>query len=222
MSTISHYSSSDTVKCGDPAPLSEKQDYMDAAYTAIADVTGLGLGLYGKRELIKLIGAAPGSRMLDMAAGTGDAAMLFFEYQEKVNNDNKATATLKKRLADTSGHKDGRIEYTQGNAEHMPEIADGSFDVYCCIFGLHNMPNRARPGGKICIGELNGGNGALGKAIFGTLNRYVFDREMANRIKESVLAFPSPSDFANELKDAGFELEGCGYHSLGFIGIKPM
>ncbi|ORX70601.1 S-adenosyl-L-methionine-dependent methyltransferase [Linderina pennispora] len=206
-----------------------------------------------------IVAPGPGVKLLDMAAGTGDATVLFFDYQDNVNQDTKSTVTMvdlnanmlelaKKRLGNTRWSADGRIEYMQGNAEHMPEIPDNTFDIYCCISGFHNMPNHLKamkeamrvlkPGGKICIGDINNGVGPVGTMLRRAFNRHVFfplvlwtqeDRDMAHRIKESSLTFPSPPDFVEELKKAGFEIEGCGYHFLGFMsmavlftGTKPM
>ncbi|KAJ1952885.1 2-hexaprenyl-6-methoxy-1,4-benzoquinone methyltransferase [Linderina pennispora] len=120
---------------------------MDEAYTAFAEEydkyhggSSVPLTTIAKKECMGLISPKPGVKFLDMAAGTGDATMYFFEYQDRINRDIVSTATLvdlnnnmlsiaKKRLGDTKWAKDGRIEFIEGNAEHMPEISDRSFDI---------------------------------------------------------------------------------------------
>ncbi|KAJ1931927.1 2-hexaprenyl-6-methoxy-1,4-benzoquinone methyltransferase, partial [Linderina pennispora] len=144
------------------APPSVKEAYMDEMYTAMAHTydkihseSTVSPTSSLKKELMDIVAPGPGVKLLDMAAGTGDATVLFFDYQDNVNQDTKSTVTMvdlnanmlelgKKRLGNTRWSADGRIEYMQGNAEHMPEIPDNTFDIYCCISGFHNMPNHLK------------------------------------------------------------------------------
>ncbi|ORX66409.1 S-adenosyl-L-methionine-dependent methyltransferase [Linderina pennispora] len=240
---------------------SNKQVEMDEAYSAFATEyddfhRGSLLLTLAKKECMRLISPKPGAKFLDMAAGTGDATEQFFEYQDGVNHDTDSTATLvdlnsdmlaiaKKRLSDTKWAKDGRIEFIEGNADHIPGMPEDTFDTYCCYLGMHNMPNHdkvlreamrvLKPGGKIYIFEVDTGTWYIGRLFRSLLFHFrhyilmmrVKNWAMASRIINSGREFPSPPDFVQEMKDAGFAIEDTGYHSMYygifalFIGTKP-
>ncbi|ORX64752.1 S-adenosyl-L-methionine-dependent methyltransferase [Linderina pennispora] len=262
--TFEEYSSAGDVCTSDGEPISSKQADMNEAYSALASVydkynseSSIPLAAIAKRRGMEIIAPAPGVAFLDMAAGTGDMAMCFFEYQDIANHDAPSTATLvdlnadmldiaKRRLGNTKWVKDGRVEFIEGNAEHISDIQNSTFDIYCCYLGMHNMVHRDRalseamrvlkPGGKIYVAEFNTGTWRIGKVVRRLLVQFVLylitgtigDRTMSLRLNRSALSFPSPPEFLQELKTAGFQVEGQGYRSIAyglaalFSGTKPV
>src|ERR1700694_123339 len=90
-------------------------------------------------------------QILDVAGGTGDIAFRMLEHATNLNGD----TTAKVRVVDINenmlkfGRKkvekgdmqkwSGRIEFAQGNAEILDDIADESVDLYTIAFGIRNV-----------------------------------------------------------------------------------
>lgn len=96
---------------------------------------------------------APNSNLsiLDVAGGTGDIAFRLLEHATKLNHDNTAKVRVVdinanmlkygKRKVDKGDQKrwQGRIEFTQGNAEVLDDVKDESVDLYTIAFGIRNV-----------------------------------------------------------------------------------
>ena len=108
--------------------------------------------------LLDAVTVAPGSRVLDVASGTGvvarAAARRAGDGGRVVASD--VSATMLARSAAVEAPSGAPIEYREASADALP-FADGSFDVVLCQQGLQFFPSRAaavsemrrvlRPGG---------------------------------------------------------------------------
>ena len=95
----------------------------------------------------------PSSNMqiLDVAGGTGDIAFRLVEHATEINKDvtakvrvvdiNEKMLKIGRRKVDKGDMAKwkGRIEFTQGNAETIEDIADESVDLYTIAFGIRNV-----------------------------------------------------------------------------------
>jgi len=153
----------------------------------------------------------------------------------------------RKRVAKTIYYTTPQITFTHGNAQSLPpHIADNSIDLYTIAFGIRNCTSLPavlseayrvlRPGGKIGVLEF----GKVGNPLLRELYRqYSFqfipimgkilagDSESYQYLVESIERFPSQPEFAQLVRNAGFQTgemrEGKGGSWTDFtMGIATM
>jgi 2-methoxy-6-polyprenyl-1,4-benzoquinol methylase len=90
-------------------------------------------------------------QILDVAGGTGDIAFRLLEHATKLNHDHTAKVKVvdinekmlkfgRRKVEKGDEQKwTGRIEFTQGNAETLEDVADESVDLYTIAFGIRNV-----------------------------------------------------------------------------------
>lgn len=112
-----------------------------------------------RRAVVNQAGVAPGSRVLDVATGTGAQALAFADAGADVIGIDLCEAML--RIARKKAGAE-HVEFRQADASELP-FEDGRFDVTCVSFGLHEMPETVRrrvllemarvtkPSGKIIV-----------------------------------------------------------------------
>ncbi len=141
-------------------------DSVAAKYDVMNDVMSMGLHRAWKAYTIMVSGAMQGSKVLDIAAGTGDLALAFAKKVgptgQVVHTDiNEAMLRVgRDRLVDAGVHLPTMV----CDAEKLP-YADNSFDVVTVAFGLRNMTHKdkalaemcrvLRPRGKLCVLEFS-------------------------------------------------------------------
>lgn len=232
------------------------------------DLMSLGVHRLWKDEFVR--GLNPGSppvnadveapewRILDIAGGTGDIAFRMLDHATNVHGDTRTRVTVadinadmlmegKKRSLQTPYYGTDRLDFVRANAEHMPEIPDGSIDLYTVAFGIRNFTDKQaaineafrvlRPGGVFAVLEFS-------KVICGPFDevykRWSFgaipligqlvagDRDSYQYLVESIDRFPSQEEFRGMIQKAGFITPGDGYQnlSLGIAaihkGVKPL
>ncbi len=137
-------------------------------YDVMNDVMSFGVHRLWKRLTIDAAGAKQGSKILDLAGGTGDLASKFArivgQTGKVVLSDINASMLEngRKRLTDLGIA--GNIEYVQANAECLP-FADNSFDIVTMAFGLRNVTDKdsalrsifrvLKPGGRLLVLEFS-------------------------------------------------------------------
>jgi ubiquinone/menaquinone biosynthesis C-methylase UbiE len=119
-------------------------------------VVGTTLQIVGEL-LCEELDLRSGSRVLDVAAGNGNATLAAARRWCDVTSTDYVPALLEsgKKRAQSEGHS---IQFQEADAENLPFI-DGSFDVVLSTFGVQFTPNQekaaqemarvCRPGGKI-------------------------------------------------------------------------
>jgi len=159
---------------GDPHRRDDKAQRVQAMFTAIAhayDINNrlhsLGLDQSWRRRTVRLVEPIVGSRVLDVACGTGDLTEAFARAgaTEVTGLDYTAAMLDHARVkAAKAGGAVGRIHYLQGDAQSLP-FPDASFDIVSIAFGIRNVADPAKalaefrrvlaPGGRLAILEFS-------------------------------------------------------------------
>ena len=193
-------------------------------YDLMNDLMSGGIHRLWKRQLLAMIRPRPGSRLVDVAGGTGDVALA---YLHAVSGDADAVicdaslqmAAIGRDRAIDGGHA-GRLRTVVGFAEALP-LPDRCADVYTIAFGLRNVTHidaalaEARrvlkPGGRFYCLEFS-------RVVLPTLRRlydaYSFaviprlgglvagDRDSYQYLVESIRQFPDQETLARHMATA--------------------
>jgi len=195
--------------------------------------------------------------ILDVAGGTGDIAFRMLDHSEKANGDRGTTVLCADINADMlregekraiqNGYDSNRISFCLENAETLDSIPDNSIDLYTISFGIRNVtriPMALRsahrvlkPGGVFACLEFSKVSPAFLDAIYQQYSFSVIplmgqlvagDRDSYQYLVESIKRFPSQSEYARMIRDAGLVNVGKGYEELTFgvasiwKGVKPL
>ena len=192
------------------------------SYDVMNDLMSLGLHRVWKRFALELSGVRAGSRVLDVASGSGDLAAAFAK---------RAGATGQVWMTDINAAmlavgRDKMID--QGifpplalcDAERLPFPAD-TFDCVSVAFGLRNMTHKdralaemtrvTRPGGRVIVLEfskpwkpLAGAYDAYSFSILPALGKYIAKDEAAYRyLAESIRMHPDQEALKAMMETAG-------------------
>jgi demethylmenaquinone methyltransferase/2-methoxy-6-polyprenyl-1,4-benzoquinol methylase len=93
-----------------------------------------------RRDVARLAGVGPGSRVLDVATGTGAQALAFAETGAEVVGIDLSESMLGIARRKARGRD---VTFRLGDARELP-FEDALFDVCCVSYGLHEMPVSVR------------------------------------------------------------------------------
>lgn len=124
-----------------------KQRYVRSLFATIADRYDLITRLFSygqdgrwKRRLVRMSGAWPGARVLDLATGTGDIAYLLHDAGAHVVGLDLTPRMV--ALANEKRPPSARPRFLVGDMLALP-FPDGSFDIVTTGYGLRNVPDLA-------------------------------------------------------------------------------
>ncbi len=141
-------------------------------------VVGTTLQIVGE-NLCEALDLRSGSRVLDVAAGNGNASLAAARRWCEVTSTDYVGSLLEsgRARAQAEGHK---IRFQEADAENLP-FADASFDVVLSTFGVMFTPNQekaaselarvCRPGGR--IGLANWTPESFIGQLFKTIGKYI-------------------------------------------------
>jgi demethylmenaquinone methyltransferase/2-methoxy-6-polyprenyl-1,4-benzoquinol methylase len=222
-------------------PLEEKARRVADVFSSVAqnydlmnDLMSFGIHRLWKRFAIEVSSIRPGTKVLDIAGGTGDLAKMLArrtgdEGQVILADINADMLEVgRERLIDQG--LTGNIEYVQANAECLP-FADNSFDLVTIAFGLRNVTHKdkalqsmhrvLKPGGKCLVLEFSKpvmpGLGpvydAYSFSILPALGKlFAKDADSYRYLAESIRMHPDQETLLGMMRDAGFER--CDYLNL--------
>src|SRR4051794_21891958 len=107
------------------------------------------------RHVVERAAIAPGERVLDIACGTGNAALLAAAAGARVTGLDSAA-----RLVDVARERVPDAEFVVGDALELP-FEDGAFDVVLSVFGVIFVPDPARAIAEIVRVLAPGGRAVL-------------------------------------------------------------
>ena len=192
-------------------------------YDFLNHFLSFGVDYYWRRRVMKELRKINPERILDLATGTGDLAILASKTMPKeIVGVDLSSAMLhvgkekirKRNLQDL-------IRMEQGAAENLP-LEDNYFDLAMVAFGVRNFADLKRglgeinrtlkPGGSLIVLEFSHPTGIMkplynfySKNILPTVGRVISNDPGAyTYLPESVAKFPSGIDFENIMKECGY------------------
>ncbi len=222
--------------------LSDKGEKIQQMFGAIAPrydflnrLLSFGIDRRWRTKAVRLLKYREGSRILDVATGTGDVAL---EIALRTPESVKITgADFCKEMVDLGVVKvaaspyAGRIDLKVAPCEDLPFASD-TFDSITIAFGIRNVVDRKlglaemwrvlRPGGRMVILEFSTPRSRLFRQLYYFYFRRLlpivgglFSRYNAYKyLPDSVLEFPSQEEFSRMLAEAGFR--NVHLHELTF------
>jgi demethylmenaquinone methyltransferase/2-methoxy-6-polyprenyl-1,4-benzoquinol methylase len=203
-------------------------------YDLMNDLMSLGIHRLWKRYTIEMSGVRAGSRVLDIAGGTGDLAAKFSalvgDAGEVVLADinDSMLKVGRERLIDRGILSN--VEYVQANAEALP-FPDDHFDCITIAFGLRNVTDKdaalrsmqrvLKPGGRLLVLEFSKpvlpGLAPLYDTysfrVLPLMGRLVAkDADSYRYLAESIRMHPGQEELKAMMQAAGFER--CEYFNL--------
>lgn len=209
-------------------------------YDVMNDLMSAGVHRLWKEAMIDWMAPRPGTRLLDVAGGTGDIS---FRTLDRLKGNATATVCdMTQAMLDEGARRaekrgiDG-IDWVCGDAMKLP-FEDRSFDVYTIAFGIRNVTRIdealaeayrvLKPGGRfLCLEFSQIPNPALQWAY----DRYSFniipplgqvitgDRDSYQYLVESIRRFPDQDTFAGMIRTAGFGQVRYRNFSMGVVAI---
>ena len=222
--------------------LSEKGTNIQQMFGAIAPrydflnrLLSLGIDRRWRTKAVRLLKYKEGSRILDVATGTGDVAL---EIARTTPSSVKITgADFCQEMIELGEAKvaaspyAGRIDFRVAPCEDLP-FPNNTFDSITIAFGIRNVVDRKlglaemwrvlQPGGRMIILEFSTPRSQLFRQIYYFYFRRLlpmigglFSRYNAYKyLPDSVLEFPSHEEFSRMISQAGFK--NIQIHELTF------
>ncbi|CAM9225519.1 unnamed protein product [Scytosiphon promiscuus] len=133
-------------------------DSIAPRYDLINKVISLGLDMQWRRAMVQGLELRAGDRVIDMATGTADVAIMIsgelakleeavaegeaLVYSEVVGIDPSANMLEVGREKAAEAGLSSRVRLEIGDAQNLSDIADGSVDKLTMAFGIRNVPDR--------------------------------------------------------------------------------
>jgi len=191
-------------------------DAVARRYDITNTVMSLGQDRYWRRETRSALGIGPGERVLDLAAGTAVSTVELASSGAWC-----VAADFSVGMLAAGAGRD--VPKVAGDATRLP-FADGVFDAVTISFGLRNvvdhvaglreMARVTRPGGRLVVCEFSTPTNGLfstvykeylmqalpmmARAVSSNPDAYVY-------LAESIRAWPTQSELADRIRDAGWE-----------------
>ena len=194
-------------------------------YDVMNDVMSLGIHRIWKDAMMDWLAPRPGTRLLDVAGGTGDVA---FRYIARAGRAHATVLDLTEemlvegRKRAEAAHMADSLDWVVGDAMALP-FPDNSFDAYTISFGIRNVtrPQEAlneayrvlRPGGRLMVLEFSQIPNDLMQKVYDLYSFNVIprmgkvianDADSYRYLVESIRRFPDQDTFLAMVRAAGF------------------
>jgi len=224
-----------------PEQVSAMFDDVSTKYDRMNAVLSVGNDALWRIATTRAVGPAAGERILDLAAGTGTSSAALARNGAQVVAADFSPGMIavgRDKYADRSD-----IQFVEADATALP-FADEEFDATTISFGLRNVvrPKDAlaemlrvtKPGGRIVICEFSTPTFGPMRAAYNLYLERVMplvagvassNAEAYTYLNDSIRAWPSQSELAAWLREAGYE--HVAYRNLtgGIValhrGLKP-
>jgi demethylmenaquinone methyltransferase/2-methoxy-6-polyprenyl-1,4-benzoquinol methylase len=188
-------------------------------YDLITRVLSFGRDQAWKRRLIRLAGVGAGWRVLDLACGTGDLAILAVHRRADVTGLDFTPRMIELARRRPEG---SRVVWVVGDMGRLP-VRSKAFDAITTGYGLRNVPDLPaalaemrrvlRDPGVLCALDFDRPESAVVRAVYlafltaaGSALGYVLhhDPDTYRYIPASIRRYPGARGVADLMRDAGF------------------
>lgn len=212
-------------------------DNIASGYDDLNHNMSLGVDSHWRQYVIDYLemGGAWPSRILDVATGTGDLALLAavrLEPDEVIGIDiSEEMMKIGREKVEAAGLGDA-IKFQNEDCAHM-SFADKSFDAVVSAFALRNFEDLQQclnemyrvlePGGTIAVIDLCNPKHFPMKQLFAIYQKFIMplvsrrfigDKEAASYLNDTMKVVPSGKDMARLFERAGFQ--NVNYRALQF------
>lgn len=199
-------------------------DTISGSYDGLNRVISFGIDVKWRKKVLKLVAAKNPDRILDIATGTGDLAILMAQTnaREITGLDISEGMLEVGRKKIDAKHLNSKITMVQGDSENLP-FTDNYFDAITVAFGIRNFETLEKglaeilrvlkPGGIFVILETSvpvkfpfkQGYAFYTKYILPAIGRlFSKDRQAYAYLSESASVFPYGEMLNNILRKTGF------------------
>lgn len=207
------------------AQVREMFDNIAPAYDFMNRAMTFGIDKLWRRRAVKILGQHGASRILDVATGTGDLALLMARCLQPQSIEG---VDLSEKMIEVGRHKVSEaglghmIRLSVADCLNLP-YADGSFDAVTVAYGVRNFENLLRgysemhrvlrPGGMLTVIELSTPTSTLVKPLYDLYTRHVIpavgrlvskDVRAYSYLPESIAAVPQGEAMLSLMRQAGF------------------
>jgi demethylmenaquinone methyltransferase/2-methoxy-6-polyprenyl-1,4-benzoquinol methylase len=204
-------------------------------YDLVNRVISLGIDQSWRKKTVKALELKAGARVLDLATGTGDLAIMVAERHPEVtvvgvDPSAKMLEVGQKKVVDAGLAQ--RLTLELGDAQAL-RFEDNSFDGLCIAFGIRNVPDRlqglremarvTKPGGRVAILELSeprgGVLGPLARfhvhSVVPTIGALLSGKREYHYLQKSIAAFPPAGEFEALMVEAGLRIVSSSALTFG-------
>lgn len=203
----------------------EMFDNIAPAYDFMNRAMTFGIDRRWRRKAVKMLAAGPHDRVLDVAAGTGDMAMLIARLTDAASIEgidlSEGMIEVGRRKIERAGLQE-RIALRTGDCLHLP-YPDASFDAISVAYGVRNFADLTagyremlrvlRPGGTLTVIELSTPTSPVVKPFYRLYTRHIIplagrlvskDVRAYSYLPESIAAVPQGERMTTLMTEAGF------------------
>ncbi len=219
----------------------EMFDRIAPKYDLLNHTLSAGIDKIWRRRVMRLVRREKPRRILDMATGTGDLAILMARRIPNARilgvDPSEGMLAEARRKISREG-LDEHILLQQGAAEELHELASESFDAITVAFGVRNFDQMEaglrelhrllRPGGLLVILEFSNPTNPLVTGLYRWYSHRILprigglvskDRSAYEYLPASVDEFPVPARFIELLHQVGFHNGQSRSQSFGIAQI---
>jgi demethylmenaquinone methyltransferase/2-methoxy-6-polyprenyl-1,4-benzoquinol methylase len=222
----------------------EMFDRIASRYDLMNRIISLGIDQRWRRRTVDALALKPGAKVLDLATGTGDLAMMIARRHPDVTVvgvDPSAGMLAEGERKVAAAGLGERVTLRRGDAEQL-EADDASVDGISMAFGIRNVVDRPKalremaralkPGGRVAILELSEPRrGLLGMMarvhihhVVPTLGALLSGAWEYRYLQRSIAAFPPAGEFAEVMRASGLRVERAEPMTFGvvhlYVGVR--
>lgn len=201
-------------------------DAIAGRYDLLNRIISLGIDQSWRRRTVDSLAVPPGGRVLDLATGTADLALLIAARAKgsTIVGLDPSVGMLDVGKGKIAAQKlDERITLEVGDAENITH-PDDSFDGVSIAFGIRNVPDRekalremarvTKPGGRVAILELSEPRGGLLgplarfhiHTVVPTVGALLSGSKEYRYLQASIAAFPPAHEFGKLMEKSGLRV----------------
>ena len=220
-------------------------DSIAPRYDLLNRILSGGIDQRWRRIVMKEILEVEPGRVLDVATGTADLALMAARMGVPkvvgVDISNEMLEVGRRKVE--KGKLSDRVDLQNGDAEKLP-FSDRQFDAATVAFGVRNFEDLGeglrqihrvlRPGGKLVVLEFSRPKAFPIKQLYAFYGRFILpsigkmisgDSGAYTYLPESIAVFPEGEAFLGWMKKAGFEQRRARRLTFGiasmYVGVRP-